>query len=175
MTHHQLLPLLMLFFSLSLLTRAQPEPSATTSCTSDFYALEKELLSRTGNRYNLTKTFSPPRDAHPVVVKVTYVFEGSDYEDEVWFWTESLFYLIQPLEIFQYTSLFFSNLPYRQKEVVITFGANCSDIDPEYLMILTQRVSHTNILTYFLLPSDLLHFTSCSLTRFLYLDSLPTF
>lgn len=144
---HQFLPTLLLLLLLSSIPppgSAEPQLKPDESCSSDFYFLEKELLSRSENRYNLTKAFFPPRDAHPVVVKVTYVFEDSAFKNEVWFWTESLFYLIQPLEIFQYTSLFFSNLPYRKKEVTVTLGANCSDTNPEFLMILTQRVNHSN-------------------------------
>lgn len=117
------------------------QSSSEAKCSTDFYILEKELLSRSTNRFNLTKTFFPPHDPHPVVVKVTYVFEGSG-ETDVWFWSESMFYLIQPLEIFQYTSLFFSNLQFREKDVTITLGANCSDTGQDFLMILTQRVSN---------------------------------
>ena len=108
-------------------------------CRSDFYVLEKDLLSRSDNRFNLTKTFFPPRDAHPVIVEVIYVFEGSE-ETDVWFWSESMFYLVQPLDIFQYTSLFFSNLSFRKKVVTVTLSTNCSRVDHEFLMILTQRV-----------------------------------
>lgn len=137
--HHLLLPLLL--SSLSLLTVHAAITSQESNCTNDFYVLEKELLSRSRNRYNLTKAFFPSRDANPVVIRVTYIFEGPNSTNETWFWTESLFYVIQPLEIFQFTSLFFSDLPYRKQEVTVTLGADCIDTEKEYLMILTQRVS----------------------------------
>ena len=123
--------------------------SSATSCSADFFKLEEGLLRRPENRFSLLKAFYPSRQAHPVVVKVTYTFSaGEDAQDQgpvngsrVWYWSESGFYLIQPLEVFQCTSLLFSNLVYRQMEVDLQLPANCSTASEEFLEILTIRVS----------------------------------
>ena len=46
-----------------------------TACT-DFYELERNILHSTNNRFKLLKAFYPTREAHPVVVKVTYSFNA---------------------------------------------------------------------------------------------------
>ena len=114
-----------------------------------FYELERNLLQDPGNRYRLLKAFYPPRQAHPVVVKVKYDFseeqeqvDGSANKSLVWYWSESGFYLIQPLEVFQCTSLLFSNLQYRSRELQIHLPSNCSFASQEQLEMLTLRVGH---------------------------------
>ena len=105
-----------------------------------FDLLERGLLSTKANQYKLTKTFFPPRDAHPVFVTVNYTFHGSN-ASKLWYWSESEFYLIQPLEIFQFSSLFLSNLPYRQASVDIAMFSDCNGAsDDDQLEMLTQRV-----------------------------------
>ncbi len=123
------------------------------ACT-DFYDLERNLLRNSDNRFRLLKAFYPTREAHPVVVKATYSFiagqEARELENataagnvssRVWFWSESGFYLIQPLEVFQCTSLLFSNLLYRSGTVEIELPHNCSNSSQELLELLTVRVS----------------------------------
>ena len=132
-------------FSLSLflmlaLAEAQPESTAESACSSSFHLLEADLLSRPHNRYNLTAAFFPPRDANPVVVKVYYKYEGSNATN-VWFWSESEFYFIQPLDIFLYTSLFFANQPYRMGSITLELSTDCLDADKLQMRVLTQRVS----------------------------------
>ena len=104
-----------------------------------FHSLERDFLSRVKNRYQITRTFYPPRDPRPVVIKIHYSYP--DGTNQTWFWSESQFYLIQPLEIFQYTSLFFSNLPRRQTEVTLSLSQECEGLGEELMEVLTQRVS----------------------------------
>ena len=59
----------------------------------------------------------------------------------VWFWSESEFYFIQPLEIFLYTSLFFANQPYRQSSLTLELSPDCLNAEELYMKVLTQRVS----------------------------------
>ncbi len=126
-----------------------------TECSSNFFAMEQSLLQNTDNRFNLMTTFFPPRKAHPVIVRVTYSFNGDILEDNssttnttispyIWFWSESEFYLIQPLEVFQFTSLLFGNRPYRQRDLDIVLDANCSQASDEFYVLLTTRVRYVH-------------------------------
>ena len=124
-----------------LLTSGAQQSLATDPCSSSFHVLESDLLSRPQNRFLLSTKFFPPRDANPVIIKVDYVYEDSNMTN-VWFWSESEFYFIQPLEIFLYTSLFFANQPYRQSSLTLELSPECLDAQELYMRILTQRVSH---------------------------------
>ena len=114
-----------------------------------FYELEGSLLRSAENRFSLLKAFYSPRQPRPVVVKITYSFSAGEEEEltspgnasRVWYWSESGFYLIQPLEVFQCTSLLFSNLVYMQRELDLQLPANCSSVSEEFLEMLTSRVS----------------------------------
>ena len=128
-----LLQLLVIVVSQGLLT--------ADTCSGSFYVMEQSLLESADNRLNLLRGFYPPREAHPVLVKVNYTFGTMAQDSQMWFWSESEFYLIQPLEIFQFTSLLFSNMPYRQRDISLELDANCSSAPFEYLHILTTRVS----------------------------------
>jgi hypothetical protein len=137
-TKHQLFLLTVLLSSAQLYVAQE-----TDSCSTNFFLLERSLLDSTDNRFNLQKVFYPPRDARPVLVKVDYTFlEGLDNEStQIWFWSESEYYLIQPLEIFLFTSLLFSNFPYRRADVSIQLSPDCSQSSDEHLQLLTTRVS----------------------------------
>lgn len=110
------------------------------NCVTSFTVLEDDLLSQEQNRYNLLKTFYPPRGALPVFITVTYTF-GESQNQSVWYWSESEFYLIQPLDVLQYTSLFHSNFDYRQGKLDLRLHNDCMETGSEYMEILTQRVS----------------------------------
>ena len=118
----------------------QQSLAAEQPCSSSFHLLEADLLSRPQNRFLLSTKFFPPRDANPVIIKVDYVYEESNMTN-VWFWSESEFYFIQPLEIFLYTSLFFANQPYRQSSLTLELSPDCLNAEDQYMEILTQRVS----------------------------------
>ena len=116
---------------------SQPGPP----CSSSFHLLEADLLSRPHNRFLLSTKFFPPRDANPVIIKVDYVYEDSNFTS-VWFWSESEFYFIQPLEIFLYTSLFFANQPYRQSTLTLELSPDCINAQDLHMKVLTQHVRH---------------------------------
>ena len=119
----------------------QSSTTAEPTCANSFHLLEADLLSRPQNRFLLSTKFFPPRDANPVIIKVDYVYEESNMTN-VWFWSESEFYFIQPLEIFLYTSLFFANQPYRQSSLTLELSPDCLDADELHMKVLTQKVSH---------------------------------
>ena len=118
------------------------ETSFTTdrTCATSFTVLEDDLLSQEENRYNLLKAFYPPRNALPVFVTVTYLF-GETGNQSVWYWSESEFYLIQPLDVLQFTSLFHSNFYYRMGKMELHLNQDCAEAGPEFMEMLTQRVS----------------------------------
>ena len=155
------------------------------NCSNSFSVLEESLLSHEDNRFNLLKTFYPPRGAHPVFLTVTYRFSkfgkqfdeggeqgspensvfgdgsggefGGDVFDDseirsgmygnesVWYWSASEVYLVQPLDVLQFTSLFHSNLQYRTSEVELELDRECLGTKRDYLEILTQRVSELQL------------------------------
>lgn len=108
------------------------------TCANSFTLLEEDLLSREENRYNLLQAYYPRRSTLPVFVTVTYSFDQSN--QTIWYWSESEFYLIQPLNVLQFTSLFHSNFPYRQRNLELVLSEECSDAADELLESLTQRV-----------------------------------
>ena len=113
--------------------------TAEPTCANSFHLLEADLLSRPQNRFFLSTKFFPPRDANPVIIKVDYVYEDSNITN-VWFWSESEFYFIQPLEIFLYTSLFFANQPYRQSTLTLELSPDCINAVELHMKVLTQKV-----------------------------------
>ena len=131
--------IIVLLFSL-LLSISLPSEAQQDACSNGFHLLEADLLSRPQNRFLLSTKFFPPRDANPVIIKVDYVYEDSNITN-VWFWSESEFYFIQPLEIFLYTSLFFANQPYRQSTLTLELSPDCLNAEELYMIVLTQRVS----------------------------------
>lgn len=123
---------------------AQPTSSNSTqseSCSTNFFEMEKSLLLSTENRFRLLKSYFPPRAAHPVVIKVNYTFDDLMEGSQIWFWSESEFYFIQPLEIFQFTSLLFSNMVYRRGHLSVQLHSDCSSAPQEFFSVLTTRVS----------------------------------
>ena len=115
----------------------------TVACSNNFYTMEQSLLQNTDNRFNLLTSFFPPREPHPVLVTVYYYFKDTN-DTQIWYWTESVFYLIQPLEVFQFTSLLFGNMPYRHKEIAILLDSSCSNASEEYFLLLTTHVSDSS-------------------------------
>ncbi len=123
------------------------------NCSKCFDLLVNEIISSDRNRYNLQRAFFPPDTSNPVFITVTYYFTrnmsgngSTDYSltspNQIWFWTQSTFYLFQPVESLQYTSLLFSDPSLRQSNVSLYLEPNCMEADPDMLKFLTQRVSY---------------------------------
>ena len=132
------------FLTLLLTSWTTVPTEAQDTCSLSFSVLENSLLSSEQNRFNLLRAFYPSRDAQPVFVTVNYTFisdDNSSVDSRTWYWSESEFYLIQPLEIFQFTSLFFSNFAYRQGTVDLMLGPGCAETTTDRMEMLTQRVS----------------------------------
>ncbi len=121
-------------------------------CSKCFHVLVNEIISSDRNRYNLQRAFFPSDTSNPVFIAVTYYFTrnmsgngSTDYSltspNQTWFWTQSTFYLFQPVESLQYTSLLFSDPSLRESNVSLYLEPNCMETDPDMLKLLTQRVS----------------------------------
>ena len=123
------------------------------NCSNSFSVLEETLLSNEKNRFNLIKTLYPPRGALPVFLTVTYWFDEYDNQfdeyvnrsdeygnETVWYWSESEVYLIQPLDILRFTSLFHSNFDYRSGELDLVLNRDCAGTRVDFMEMLTQRV-----------------------------------
>lgn len=112
------------------------------NCTNSFTVLEESLLSSESNRFNLLKAFYPPRNALPVFQTVTYNFESETVnQSKVWYWAQSEVFLVQPLDVLQFTSLFHSNLQYRVGDLELMLPGDCLETKNEFIEILTERVS----------------------------------
>lgn len=141
MVCQQLLMAVLLLAGSVLISEGTETDQDSWDCSNNFFAMEQSLLLSTDIRMSLLKAFFPPREAHPVLMVVNYTFQGLTNDSRTWLWSESEFYLIQPLEIFQFTSLLFSNMPYRRRELSIELPFECSLASEEYFLLLTTRVS----------------------------------
>ena len=133
-----------------------------TDCSTNYTTLERALLHTGNNAYNIWTAFYPPQDAAALFVNVEYEFQdesGSlDARNESlhYIWSSAAFYLIQPPQVFGYTSLFFGFvqssliqdviliLPYECKD--IEFKKNNDDSKNNLLEVLTHRVSDKQLM-----------------------------
>ena len=120
------------------------------SCSQCYDLLANEVVISNKNRYSLQKVFFPANNSDPVFVKVTYHFirnpDGpTDYLEEgptqVWFWTQSTFYLFQPIASLQFTSLLFSDTTLSSSEIDLYLQPSCEGSSIDMMQLLTQRVS----------------------------------
>ena len=110
------------------------------NCSTCYKELVSKVLEDDENLLQVQQTFFPPLSSSPSFVTVHYNF--SDGKPEIWFWSQSYFYLLHPLHVFQFTSLLFSDYNLHSSELNLTLPSNCSGSrNEEYFMLLTQRVS----------------------------------
>lgn len=110
-----------------------------------------ELLKNSDNYIALQRTFFPPDNYDPDFVIVKYVYDVGKLEhegnasEEVWFWSVSAYFFYHPLQVFQCTSLGFSDLSIKQSDITLHLPASCyqeyQNNDSYYMQLLTQRVS----------------------------------
>ena len=120
-------------------------------CSQCYDVLANELIVSDRNRFNLQNTFFPPESTNPVFVTVRYNFIrnstgltnfSADGPVQLWFWTESTFYLFQPIESLQYTSLLFADtLLSGTSTVELYLQPECIESSARMMRLLTQRVS----------------------------------
>lgn len=143
----------------------QPGPECT--CSTCYRSLESALLDNDGNVFNISRGFYPPylrstignRDTEfgdraygkdPVFATIVYLFESNlsngssviDYENKtIWFWAESEYYLLVPIEVFGFLSLFFGKTWFHTTRIFLTLPSVCQNVPNKFLEFLTHRVS----------------------------------
>ena len=120
------------------------------SCSQCYDFLVNEMIISNKNRFNLLKVFFPANNSNPVFVRVTYHFTRNpdgptDYLEEgstqEWFWTQSTFYLFQPIASLQFTSLLFSDTTLSSNQIDLYLQPSCENSSIDMMQLLTQRVS----------------------------------
>lgn len=140
-------------------------PPGKDTCRDCYSKLVDQITGRDENLFSLQSQFFPPETTSPFFLTVYYYFgddpstcealvagnetavDDDDYT--VWFWSTTSFYLIQPIHVFQYTSLFFSDTTSYASEVCLVLDPECSDAEDRYMKLLTQRVSALSVKFYF--------------------------
>ena len=124
------------------------------NCATCYQTLANALINSEDNKYRLSETFFPIASVQPVQVRVTYILNTSNQTTltREWYWLVGGFYLIQPLELFLYRSLFFSSPKWRQGAVTLVLPEQCfetyDDLRAErHFRFLTQRVRSYSILS----------------------------
>ena len=119
------------------------------NCATCYDVLASQAVTSAKNRYNLQQAFFPPRRENPVLLEVIYKFDvnttngpidESLNSSEVWFWTDSGFYLYQPLDVIQLTSLFFADYSLRRSKVILHLRQDCRGASEKHMELFTQRV-----------------------------------
>ena len=113
------------------------------SCDECYDTLADSLVNMRNNKYELRRVFYPLRRSSPVFVTVTYQYNDSSIPNQTWYWGAGVFYFIQPLEVFQFTSLFFGNPAWRSRELTLTLPAECASASEEFMTELTEQVRTT--------------------------------
>ena len=113
------------------------------SCDECYDTLVDSLVNMRNNKYNLRRVFYPLERSSPVFVTVTYQYNDSSVPNQTWYWGAGVFYFLQPLEVFQFTSLFFGNPAWRSGELTLTLPAECANAPEEFMTELTEQVRTT--------------------------------
>ena len=129
------------------------------TCSECYSMLVSQVTKNDRNVFNLQNGFFPPEASSPLFLTVYYHFgnhsdvcntteireslQGDTKNDvtKVWFWSTTTFYLFQPLHVFQFTSLYFSDFKPYASEVCIVLDPECYDANDAHIRLLTQRVS----------------------------------
>ena len=119
------------------------------SCNLCYKTLVDEVLSRDSNMYNLQRIFFSPYGSIPVFVTVRYHYDMNDTNyvavktdpDTIYFWSSAIYFFFHPVNIFQFTSLLFSDPALRTETLDLHLDASCNGTNEQFLTLLTQRVS----------------------------------
>ena len=120
------------------------------SCDECYDTLADSLLNMRNNKYELRRMFYPLERASPVFVTVTYQYNDSSVPNQTWYWSAGVFYFLQPLEVFQFTSLFFGNADWRSSDLTLTLSAECASAPEGFMTSLTEQVRTTKNIRRFM-------------------------
>ena len=114
------------------------------TCDQCYQTLASYLVNTSDNKYELRRVFYPLERASPIFVTVTYQYIGTNTTNtsKVWYWSTGVFYFFQPPRVFQLTSLLFGGPYLRSNNLSITLPAECESAPEEFMVELTQLVSH---------------------------------
>lgn len=152
---------ILLLLAIALILGRQPKPECT--CSTCYRSLESALLDNDGNMFNMTRAFYPPYltsleggdrsfGKEPAYATIIYWFEhpidiesndsqtAFDNDQSIWFWGESEFYLLQPIRVFQWSSLFFGKTWFHSVRIHLTLPTTCINASNDFLELLTHRV-----------------------------------
>ena len=113
-------------------------------CDVCYDTLADSLVNMRNNKYNLRRVFYPLERESPVFVTVTYQYNDSSIPNKTWYWSAGVFYYLQPLEVFQFTSLFFGNPNWRSNELTLILPAKCANASKGFMTELTEQVRTTH-------------------------------
>ena len=122
-------------------------------CDECYDTLSDSLVNMHNNKYKLRRMFYPLERSSPVFVTVTYQYNDSSVPNKTWYWSAGVFYFIQPLQVFQFTSLFFGNPSWRSSNLTLILPAQCASAPEEFMTELTEQVKakkkerHVHIIT----------------------------
>ena len=106
--------------------------SENVTCNS-LRTLAQALIDNDQNLLNLTQVFYPTRHPPAKFLKVTYLFEDEmglecDNCSVTYLWASGGFLLIQPISIFQFTSLLFNHKVGAKDSLVLTLPSPCRQL-----------------------------------------------
>ena len=110
-------------------------------CSTSYKSLAKALLEDDRNFYTMQSTFFPPISTKPVFVTVTYEYSSSIKNNRTFFWSSAVYFFFNPVRVFQFTSLLFSDPSLRYNEITLFLPGGCHSASDEFMLLLTQRVS----------------------------------
>ena len=111
------------------------------SCSKCYLTMKQLLLGRDDNILNLSRAFFPPKSNIPEFVTVTYLFDNSSRDPQIWYWSHDSSYLFFQFTTFQYLSLFFGKpAQLFSQEVTLTLDNTCATASNSSFRLLTQRV-----------------------------------
>jgi len=144
----------------------------TVPCMDNYDGVVNAATESKSNQFEIQRVFFPPDKRSPVFVVVVYYYCDSpadecwEFKDtvcptncsdeiydnctmistsedcEVWYWATSSFYFLQSLHVFQFTSLFFSDLELFSANVMLTVPTAWRNASPSHKQLLTQRVGY---------------------------------
>ena len=121
------------------------------TCTKCYKTLATQLLKNDTNYIELQTKFFPSNNDQPDFLTVTYLFDGKSNletisDQHIWFWSTSTFFFYYPIQVFQFTSLGFSDSSIKLNEVKLHLPESCYEKSGEtynkHMNLLTQRVSY---------------------------------
>ena len=90
------------------------------------------------NQYNESSVPNQYNDS-----SVPNQYNDSSVPNQTWYWSAGIFYFLQPVEVFQFTSLFFGNPSWRTDEITLILPAECANAPEGFMTELTEQVRTT--------------------------------